>query len=153
MSLWDALPAQACVFSGPGVNHEGERFVGRLELQPLLNKGAYLIHYTATRDDGVHLHQEATLLGRNETGALCLWPVMEELPFILPHVEIGATSSRSGEFVAIFSSGPREQTASFREEIRLEVWPDGRWVYAHAWGMPGESCEQRSSCALFPQAS
>jgi hypothetical protein len=91
MNLLKALLSQAPTFVGNGSNHEGEHFVGRLELQPLVNDSALVLHYTATRSDGKPLHQEATLLAVAPDGALCLWPVMEELPFVLPHRAIDSS--------------------------------------------------------------
>jgi len=44
-----------------------------------------MLHFTAIGTDGRHLHKEATLLATAPDGRLCLWPVMEELPFVLPH--------------------------------------------------------------------
>lgn len=75
MNLLAALRSQSTIFEGTGTNHEAEDFVGRLELQPLVNGSALMLHYTATRTDGKHLHQEATLLATGADGALCLWPM------------------------------------------------------------------------------
>lgn len=150
MNLLAILLSNSRGLAGPGVNHEGEAFRGVFEVQPLINNSAVMLHYTATRNDGVHLHKEATLLASNTDGKLCLWPVMEELPFVLPHVEVSDTRGSDGTLVVVFSSGPRENAEAFREEITIEIRPTGGLRYAHGWGMPGGEFAQRSSCDMVP---
>lgn len=43
MNLLTALLSQPTQFSGHGTNHEGEDFVGRLEMQPLVNASALML--------------------------------------------------------------------------------------------------------------
>jgi hypothetical protein len=150
MNLIAALLSRPLNFVGQGTNHEGEIFVGRLEIQSLVNGSSLLLQYTATRTDGKHLHKEATLLGTSHSNELCLWPVMEELPFVLPHPEVSNTRNDDGTLVAVFASGPREATECFREEITIEARANGELRYAHSWGMPGGAFEARSSCLLSP---
>ncbi len=148
--LLHTLASKARRLTGAGLNHAGEHFVGRLELAPLVGGQAVLMHYHATRDDGEHLHREATLLGRLPDGRLCLWPVMEELAFVLAHPELASTQRDDGTRVLVFASGSREAVEIFREEITLELAPHGAITYAHAWGMPGEAFAARSHCVLTP---
>ena len=63
MNLVAELLSRPLKLVGHGTNHEGETFVGRLEIQSLVNGSSLLLHYTATRTDGKHLHKEATMLG------------------------------------------------------------------------------------------
>jgi hypothetical protein len=150
MGLISALLAQPRRFAGAGVNHEGERFTGRLEIEPLVAGRALLLRYTATRDDGRHLHAEATLLAAGADATLCLWPVMEELAFVLPHAQIHASEDAAGTSSAVFASGRRDAIDGFREEITIELDAAGQLVYAHAWGMPGGPFADRSRCTLAP---
>lgn len=153
MNLLAALLAQASSFSGHGTNHEGEPFVGQLELQPLVNASALMLHYTATRTDGKHLHQEATLLAAAPDGALCLWPVMEELPFVIPHRAIDSSlDEEDGTLAVVFASGPRDTEHTFREEITIALKPGGELRIAHSWGIPGGAFAERSSCTLYASA-
>ena len=55
--------------------------------------------------------------------------------------------------LAIFGSGPRDDSAKFREEISIQVNSDGSVVYAHAWGLPGGNFEDRSSCSMVPSVA
>ena len=150
MNLLGALLSRPRRYTGSGTNHEAERFNGVFELQPLVGQSAVLLHYTATRVDGLHLHREATLVALDADGTPCLWPVMEELPFVLPHSQLTCTAPGLDTLVFVFSSGPRDATESFREEITIELGPKDRLIYAHAWGMPGAPFAQRSRCELLP---
>lgn len=146
--LLSALVAQAGEYVGNGVNHEKEPFVGTLRVEPLVNGSAALLHYSAVGLDGSPLHSEATLLANAPSG-LCLWPVMQELPFVLPHAALDrAPSVPPGAVACAFASGPRERSAEFREELTIVLQADGVLVYAHAWGLPGGEFSERSSCAM-----
>ena len=110
MKLVASLVSLGRSFSGRGTNHEGEDFVGRLELQPLLDGKALMLTYTATRVDGVHLHSEVTLLATDGKGRPCLWPVMEELPVVLPHPEVSNVKLHDGTQAIVFASGSRSRS-------------------------------------------
>lgn len=148
VDLLQALLDSPTRFAGDGVNHEGQAFRGVLVLQRLASDRGIMLHYTA-EVDGREVHAESTLLARGEHG-LCLWPVMSELPFVLPHLESSSTSSETRLVSVVFSSGPRENTERFREEITLALHRDGKLSYAHAWGMPGGAFEDRSACEMEP---
>ena len=149
-NLLEALLAQPRRWAGRGINHAGDRFRAVLQLQPLVGGKALLLDYVVTGDNGVHFHAEATLLGRDAAGALCLWPVMEELPGVLAHPQIAGEVSASGAISATFASGPRSTRDAFREEITLVLHPDGGLELCHAWGLPGGEFDDRSSCQLRP---
>lgn len=147
LDLLTSLAANAGRYVGCGINHEGERFTGSLDVQPLIGGTAVMLHYTAVREDGVQVHTESTLLGRTMEGKLCLWPVMQELPMILPHVALQEPAALpEGTVGAVFASGPREARHQFREEITLILLPGGGLRYAHAWGLAGGEFGERSSC-------
>lgn len=153
MDLLEALAAAPTrSYAGPGINHEGEVFTGRLDVEWLVDMRAAMLHYTAVRVGGdprePALRREATLLARDPQCGLCLWPVMEELPFVLPHRQIDRTVEADGSLVLVFSTGPREAVEAFREEIVVALHPHGSLTYAHRWGMPGAGFGDRSSCRL-----
>lgn len=150
MNLLDALLRLPSRLAGAGRNHEGEQFIGEMRLRPLANRAAVLAVYRAVRVDGVRVHSEDTLIGRDEYGRLCLWPVMEELPFVLPHPAVVEEVDQSERVKCVFATGRRDEVAVFREEITVEVDGDRSLIYAHAWGIPGGPFEPRSRCALRP---
>ncbi len=150
MQLLTALATRPKTYCGEGVNEENQSFKGELKVQMLEGARAALLGYTATLHNGTIVHTESTLLGCGPNGKLCLWPVMSEIPVVLPHEQVLAEVGTAGELKVIFGSGNRNDSALFREEITIQLNPDGSLVYAHAWGMPGGSFEDRSSCRMHP---
>ena len=150
MNILEALASGPKIFRGEGVNEEQERFIGEMTVQVLEGGRAALLCYVAKLSSRQVVHTESTLLGTGPNGKLCLWPVMSEIPAILPHVEIAVHAVVGGGMKSIFSSGPRDDPSTFREEIAIQINPDGSLVYAHAWGLPGSAFEDRSSCLMVP---
>ena len=148
MDLIRALASGPKSFHGEGINHEGERFIGQLQVQPLVNGSAVLLSYVAKLQDGMVVHEEASLVGRRQDGTLCLWPVMSELPAVFPHVQISELSRDQTDTV-VFAFGSRDDRDSFREEIAISLSKSGTLTYAHAWGLPGGEFADRSSCLLL----
>jgi hypothetical protein len=153
MNVLGILTSGQKAFRGEGINHENEPFVGELDVQALEGGRAALLEYVATLKNGEVAHSESALLGVGPDGNLCLWPVMSELPVVLPHQE-KVSHSEPGAFTeAVFASGAREDSTTFREEITIRVNSDGSLLYAHAWGLPGGSFEERSSCSMVPSVA
>jgi hypothetical protein len=146
MSVLSALISGAAEYVGTGINHEGEHFVGTLRVQKLLGGAAVLLHYEAKLESSEIAHAECTLLAPDMSGRLTLWPVMSELPGVLPHTAIAQSTTS-----ATFASGQRNDRAVFREEITITFAPGGELSYSHAWGLPGGEFEDRSSCSLRPR--
>jgi len=145
MTLLAALVAGPKEYKGSGVNHEGESFVGTLKVQSLVEGQGVLLHYEARVDRDEVVHIESTLMAPDMEGTITLWPVMSELPGVLPHKAV-----LLGENNATFASGPKENATTFREEISVSLGQDGSLTYSHAWGMPGGEFKERSSCRLWP---
>ena len=70
------------------MNHEKESFVGELKVQAPEGGRAIMLSYSATLETGNVVHTEFTLPGTGPDGKLCMWPVMSELPAVLPHPEV-----------------------------------------------------------------
>lgn len=151
MNILAALAAGPRLFCGKGLNEEREQFFGELRVQSLEGGRALLLSYKATLETGVTVHTESTLLGKGTNGQLCLWPVMSEIPVVLPHTELANPSSSGNATAATFASGPRHASDVFRQEITIEAYTDGSLVYSHAWGLPGGAFEDRSSCRMAPR--
>ncbi len=146
MSVLSLLFAGPSDYQGAGVNHEGENFVGTIRIQKLLGGEGLILHYEARLASNEVAHAECTLLAPDMTGTLTLWPLMSELPGVLPHGAIVQS-----EAAATFCSGSREDRSAFREEISVAIAADGSLTYSHAWGLPDGDFEERSSCTLRPQ--
>lgn len=145
MTLLAVLLAGPKEYRGSGVNHEGESFIGTLRLQRLLDGQGVLLHYEAKVSENEVVHAECTMLAPDMNGKLTLWPLMSELPGVLPHRVVFESEAE-----ATFASGSRADTEEFREEISITVGEDGLLTYAHAWGLPGGEFKDRSSCQLWP---
>jgi hypothetical protein len=150
MNILGALAAGPKSFRGHGVNEENEAFAGELNVAVLEDGRAVMLGYTATLATGKIVHTESTLLAIGPNRKLCLWPVMSELPVVLPHEEIAAMAEPPFTVTAVFASGPRGDTSAFREEITVQLNQDGSLIYAHAWGLPGGAFRDRSSCSMVP---
>jgi hypothetical protein len=136
---------------GAGSNHDNEAFTATLEIEHLVGRKAVKIDYVATRIDGIHLHRETGLLSSDHTGKLCLWPVMEELPFVLPHR--AAQFHQEGSHWSItFATGDEGKSVSFQEEIVIFKTKDGKLGYEHRWGMPGRAFGPKSTCMFDVRA-
>src|SRR6476646_10312175 len=109
MHLLEALVSGPTFFRGEGVNEENEPFVGELRVQVLEGGRAALLSYIAALHDGKVVHTESTLLGTGPSGKLCLWPVMSEIPVVLPHVEVATEVEPRGDVKTVFASGPRAE--------------------------------------------
>jgi len=153
MNVLGVLTSGPTAFRGEGVNHENEPFMGTLSVQSLEGGRAALLTYVATLKNGDVVHSESTLLGVGPDGNLCLRPVMSELPVVLPHTQTIARSEPGVLALAVFGSGPRDDSTSFREEITIRVNSDGSLVYSHAWGLPEGAFEERSSCTMVPSVA
>ena len=153
MNILGVLAAGPTAFRGQGVNHEKESFTGELRVQVLEGGLAAMLRYTATLETGKVVHTESTLLGTGPDGKLCLWPVMSELPVVLPHTEVMSKTESANYTLAAFGSGARDDSTKFREEISIQVNSDGSLMYAHAWGLPGGNFEDRSSCSMVPSVA
>lgn len=150
MDLLNALLAGPSRFVGSGRNHEGETFRGVLRVLRLPGDHGVMLEYAATVEGKGLVHSESTLLGRSAQGDLCLWPVMSELPFVLPHAQSSTAIDEAHAVRSVFSSGPCDAVGEFREEITVAIHHDGKLTYSHAWGMPGGNFAERSSCEMAP---
>ena len=148
MNLLTTLAARAGVFTGRGVNHKNEAFTARMTIAAVMAGRALNLHYVVTGIDGQHLHEEFTLLALAGDQRLCLWPVMDELPFIMPHLETGDANAPGAALRGVFATGRRDAADQFREEIEIECLADGGLRFSHVWGLPGGAFEARSSCEL-----
>ena len=148
MTFVERLSSLARVFRGEGLNHEQEPFAAEMRIEPLVDGRAVLLRYRATLLDGSVAHEECTLLGVGPDGNLCLWPVMSELPTVLPHMHQPAPADGTDQFT--FASGLRGDLSCFREEITIELGVDESLTYSHAWGMPSDAFAPRSSARMLP---
>ena len=139
-------------FEGEGVNHEGNRFVGRLQISSVPNVQSIQIEFHAQTMDGLPFHQERTTIAFNPKETLCLWSINSNNPHMLQHELRQEDVTEAGSCqVYVFGYGDPGDRTEFREEITLEVWNSGEIGYHYAWKMPDSDVETRLSVNLSPE--
>jgi hypothetical protein len=124
--LVERLLAAPGVYWGHGDGPESGRFVGRIEVQPMLS--AVLLHYEAYGASGLQ-HVEYALLGRSATGPE-LYTVIDTRSEVMTfsEVEPGIFGLRGPSDMRIVLETPATDTLS----------------YAWWWAAPGEAVIERS---------
>ncbi len=146
--LLGLLEGVAGRYVGEGLNHEEQRFEGELEVEAVVGGRGVVLRYIASGPDGSLYHAEHALIALDESGSLCLWPVMSELPAVLPHHLVSASEGASGRRTLVFRHGDPADEEVFREELTLDLWPNGDITYRHAWGLPLGVYRERSSARM-----
>jgi hypothetical protein len=140
------LATRTGTYAGAGVNHEGEAFRGVLRMHAVLGGRGTRLRFVATRADGVVLHEEETLIGADPTGSPTLVTLSSNLPGLLAHDLVDV--HRGDAVQLVFRHGDVGDDSVFREEIRLDLLPEGDVAYSFAWGLPGGAFADRSSVCM-----
>lgn len=152
-TIVEALAARAGRYAGEGINHDQEPFRGELTLTPVADGAAIAIDYTATglgEQAGTVFHTEHSVIATDATGAPLLATVnahgggLQSMPLRRDAPEDGS------ERTLVFGFNDPADTAAFRMEIAIDLWPNGDLTYRHAWGLPGGSFAPRSGARLAP---
>lgn len=132
-------------FTGEGLNHEGEKFAGSMEIISLFGGKGLQIRFEATSLKDPHLifHSEVSTLAQNARGGFSLFNFNSNTPFLAEHVL--QESSENLNFV--FHFGKTDDPNTFREEIRLELLSEGIG-YHYSWGLPGGEFKYRSGVKM-----
>lgn len=133
-------------YRGVGRNHEGEQFVGTIEIAPVAEGSGLSVVFLARAEDSATVyHSEMSLIAADEAGALTLWNLGSNLGYLAPHRLVSWDEGEAGA-KAVFRVGTGE---GFTEEITLSVDGD-RVGYDFAWGFPGNPMAPRSSVLMSP---
>jgi len=135
-------------YSGEGVNHEKQPFRGRLALQPLLGGAGIQLSFRAIGEDGCNFHEEITTIAPDLEGEIGLYNLNTNMPGLVRHRLTQESTSPEGIERAIFAFGDRTDAQNFREEITIELHPNGGLGYRYAWGMPGGDFADRSGLVM-----
>lgn len=139
------------IYVGDGINHEGQPFVGRLQIENLLDGRGFHVKFTATGRDGEAYHREESTIAPSSQGVLTLWNFNTNTPGVVPH-ELGKSDKRSGsQLTLIFGFGQPSDKSTFREEVTLEIWDGNSLSYTYSWGLPGGEFQERSSVRMTKQ--
>ncbi|MBS1961104.1 MAG: hypothetical protein JST04_02725 [Bdellovibrionales bacterium] len=140
-------------YRGGGTNHEGETFTSIARIGEALGSasrgGGIALEYTARVGSHV-VHDERSLVGRDENGDWALFAMTTNTPAVLKHVLSESKSRREGdEWVLTFEYGDAENREAFRERLDLRFHETRRtFGYDYFWGLPGKDFGRRSSSEM-----
>jgi hypothetical protein len=138
-------------YRGQGINHEGEPFIGSFSLGKLLDGRGFSVTFQAqsTKDPSLIFHSETSTIAANQAGGLSLFNLNSNMPFLAEH-SLVSNKEETDRIEFIFRFGTLENTNSFREEIKLEIFKD-KIGYHYAWGVPGGEFAHRSGAVMQKQ--
>lgn len=144
------LVLNECVglYIGHGINHEGQKFEGTLEIKKLLSGLGVQIQFTATswENPKVVYHDEVSVIAPNSMGGLSLFNLNSNTPFLAEHVYV--PSAVVGDKSFVFRHGDITDSNSFREEVKLEIPEANMMGYHYSWGLPGGEFTYRSGLEM-----
>jgi hypothetical protein len=108
-------------YEGFGINHEGQRFRGVLNLVPQIEGKGVSIDFCATGDDGTVYHKEHSILGITPLETLSLWVMSNNHPGVIEHQHVEDKFTSGAEKSFSFRFGDTGNLNSFREVISLDA--------------------------------
>src|SRR5688572_16493504 len=143
-------------FAGEGLNHEGERFNGRLQLGSVAEGSGTLLTFEArSLDEQVCFHTEHSLIARDVSGELVLWHLGSNLGFLTPHRLSAAEPDQKYVFRYGDPAGEgfaEEITLTF-EETRVGYWFAGAGLRTASTASTVAIREPRASTGQTPWPS
>jgi ketosteroid isomerase-like protein len=135
-------------YEGEGINHEGQPFIGRLALQPVLDGRGFTIKFSATGKEGTVYHQEESTIAPSINEKLVLWNFNTNTPGMVAH-ELRDSQAKTGVAKSlVFGFNQPMDTSTFREEIALDILSDSGISYTYSWGLPGGEFQERSGVRM-----
>ncbi len=130
------------VYSGSGVNHEGQDFEGELRLSEVVNGRGIQVEFIAKGVDGENYHKELSLIAIASDGKIKMWNLNSNKPTATEHRLMSSSDS-----TFVFRHGDLSDVQSFREEIHLELLGE-KVGYHYHWGLPGGEFKYRSGLEM-----
>lgn len=135
-------------YEGHGINHEGQPFLGRFALSPVLGGRGFTLRFSAYGKDGTLYHQEESTIAPSISEKLFLWNFNTNTPGLVPHELRSYAVKEGGRCSLVFGYNDSADSNTFREEVVLEVWPEGDISYVYFWGLPGGEFKERSGLRM-----
>ena len=139
----------AGTFEGFGINHEGQKFRGTLNLVKQIDGRGLSLDFRATGDDGTVFHSEHSILGLTPFETFSLWVLSSNHPGVIEHQYFDDKPAPGALATLSFRCGDFGNTASFREVISLDLLEGGDLTYRYSWGMPGGEFKERSAVKML----
>ncbi len=148
----DALLARVGSYAGHGINHEDEPFHGELDLAALSDGRGVTLKVRAVGIDGTVYHDERLWIAAAESGELTLWSIHTNGAGVRRHIRRHGAPVSGADATWVFGFGDLGAHRGYRQEIALDLWPDGDISYRVAWGLPGGEHQPRSAVRMRRQA-
>lgn len=134
-------------YSGEGINHEKEKFIGNFDLQEILGGRGFQIKFEAKSPTvpATIYHCEVSTVAPNISNGLSLFNLNTNIPFLAEHTYIEGLNPNH----LIFRFGYPASGNSFRQEVHLHLG-ENEIRYEYHWGMPGGDFEYRSGASMRP---
>ena len=138
-------------YEGHGINHEDEPFFAELDVRPLQNEQGVTMKFRAIGVDGTVYHDERTWVARDPAGQVGLWSLHSNAAGVRVHRQRHGGVVGGAEHTWVFGFGDPLDRRQFRQEVAIDVWPDGDLSYRVAWGLPGGDHTPRTVARLAPR--
>lgn len=135
-------------YTGHGINHEDEPFHGELEVARLLDAQGVTLKFRAETIDGTVLHDERTWIARDTDGQVALWSIHSNGGAVRKHQQRNGAGTEGADATLVFGAGDPDDGSAYREEVAIDLWPDGDVSYRTSWGLPGGRMLPRSDVRL-----
>ncbi len=135
-------------YTGHGINHEGQPFVGHLELSKILDGKGLSLKFSAIGIDGTLYHNEDSTIAPSLQESLTLWNLNTNSPCLIPHEIRRTKKNAEGWYSLTFGFNNPDDKNTFREEITLELLDSSSLSYSYSWGLPGGDFKERSGAKM-----
>ena len=140
--LIEVLKQLQGTYSGSGINHENQKFVGKMQLDPIVCGAGLQIKFEAKGLDEEIYHTELSTIATDFNKKIKMWNLNSNTPAM---TELALEESTDTK--AIFRYGNITENETFREEIHIEVI-DKKISYDYHWGLPGGEFRLRSGVKM-----
>ncbi|MCJ8344955.1 hypothetical protein MJH12_05400 [bacterium] len=147
MEFLQELTQKSGIYKGEGVNHEGEKFLGRLEIITLFESKTFQIKFTASSVGGLLFHDEVSLLSKDEQGQWCLFNTNSNNDQCLVHL-LESSDVVDDKRTLNFMYGDYKKEDTFRERVCLDLYKENKIAYHYYWGVPGGGFQYRSGLIM-----
>ena len=137
------------LYSGEGINHEGQKFRGTLSLEPIIGGKGIELRFKAQGEKGEAYHEEQSLIAPTFSRGISLFVISNNHPALAEHTLNREEPLKSGDGKRlIFGLGDPKDAKTFREEIAVDLFTNGDLAYTYCWGMPGGEFTERSGVRM-----
>jgi len=139
-------------YSGHGIDHEDEPFHAELRIDALRDGEGVTMRFVAQSIHGPVLHDERTWVARGDDGQIKQWSIHSNGAGVRCREQRNGAPVAQAERTLVFGHGDPARASSYREEVAIDLWPDGAVSYRYAWGLPGGPLAPRAAAKMQPVA-